>query len=154
MMLVKDYMHKNITSVSKNSALSRVIRIMKLHRLSAVPVVNSKGEYSGCVTAQDILNASVPEYMKMIGNTSFMANLDQVTSHLAGMLNENASTFIDKNCACLKPDDTMSYAADLLSRDKRTILPVVENKKHLGWITKIDIISIPLNDVEDSADIG
>ena len=65
------------------------------------------------------------------------------------MLDEKAIDFIDKNCAFLKPNDTMSYAADLLYREKRTILPVVEGKRHLGWITKIDIISIPLGNKED-----
>ena len=98
-MLVKDYMHKNITSVSENSPLRRVIRVMKLHRMSAVPIVDIKGDYAGCITAHDILNASIPEYMKMIENTSFMANLDQVTNHLSGMLDKQAIHFIDKNCA-------------------------------------------------------
>jgi hypothetical protein len=42
----------------------------------------------------------------------------------------------------------MSYAADLLYRYKRTILPVVEGKVQVGWIHKIDILYVSL-DAED-----
>lgn len=143
---VKDYMHKDTTSVNKKASLRRVIQMMKLHRLSAVPVVDKRGYFVGCITAQDVLVASVPEYMKSIQNTSFMANLDQITVHLHGMLDEVAKDFIDKNCVSVSPNDTMSYAADLLYRYKRTILPVVEDRIQLGWISKIDILSVSLDD--------
>lgn len=146
---VKDYMHKDITSVNENSTLRRVIQIMKLHRMSAVPVVDQQGFYMGCITARDILNASVPEYMKSISNTSFMANLDQITNHLRSILDEHAGNFIDKNCVSVSPEDTMSYAADLLYRYKRNILPVIEAKVQVGWISKIDILYVSLDDEDD-----
>lgn len=153
-MLVRDFMHKSITSVHETSTLRRVIRMMKLHRMSAVPVVDIQGDYIGCITAHDILTASIPEYMKLIENTSFMANLDQVTSHLESILDEKATLFIDKKCVSINPNDTMSYAADMLHRNQRFILPVVEGKKQIGWITKIDIISIPLSKEETDPEIS
>ena len=146
---VKDYMHKDITSVNENSTLRRVIQTMKLHRMSAVPIVDQQGYYIGCITTNDILNASVPEYMKSISNTSFMANLDQITVHLRSILDENAGSFLDKKCISVSPEDTMSYAADLLYRYKRTILPVVEGKVQVGWISKIDILYVSLDDEDE-----
>ncbi len=146
MKLVKDYMHKDITMLSEQSSLREVIQVMKRHRMSAVSIVDHNGYLVGCVTAQDILTASVPDYMKSMYNTSFMANIDQVTSHLRSILNTPAIYLIDKKCTFLTPTDSMSYAADLLSRDRRTILPVVDEKNQVGWITKIDIISMALDD--------
>lgn len=145
MKLVKEFMHRDITSVSENSDLSHVIKIMKRHRMGAVPFVDQKGTYIGCITAQDVLNIAVPEYMKSIYHTSFMANMDQITNHLKEMLNEKAVRFMNKKRATLNPSDTMSYAADLLYRNKRTIIPVIEGKNQVGWITKIDIISMSLD---------
>ena len=146
---VKDYMHKDITSVNENSKLRRVIKTMKLHRMVAVPIVDQQGHFKGCITARDILNASVPEYMKSISNTSFMANLDQITIHLRSILDENAGSYIDKNCISVTPDDTMSYVADLLYRYKRTILPVVEGKVQIGWISRIDILYVSLDEEDE-----
>jgi CBS domain-containing protein len=142
-------MHKDITTVDENASLRRVIRTMKLHRMNAVPIVDHQGHFKGCITALDILNASVPEYMKSISNTSFMANLDQITNHLRSILDENAGKFIGRDCISVSPDDTMSYAADLLYRYKRTILPVVEGKIQVGWISKIDILYVSLDENDE-----
>lgn len=143
-MQVKDYTYKDITSVNEDSTLRRVIKTMKLHRISAVPVINHLGEYIGCISEQDILNASVPVYMKSIYNTSFMANLDQITIHLRKLLDEKAIKFTDAKHPYVSPNDSVSYAGDLLYRTNRTILPVVEGKILIGLISRIDILSVSL----------
>lgn len=143
---VKDYIYKDISSVSENSTLRRVINTMRLHRVSAIPVVNVLGEYIGCITEQDILDAAIPLYMKSILNTSFMADLDQITGHLKGILNDKALPFVDTKYPWVSPHDSMSYAADLLHRSKGTILPVLEGKIVVGLITRIEILSVSLDD--------
>lgn len=152
MKLVQDYMHRDITSVGENSTLAEVIRIMKLHRMGAVPVVDQKGHYIGCITARDVLDAAVPDYMKSIYDTSFMANLDQVTYHLRERLNEKAIHFISRKLVSVNPGDTMSYAADLLYRHNCAVLPVIDGKNQVGWITKIDILSISLDPDNEYSD--
>lgn len=118
---------------------------MKLHRICAVPVVNQLGEYIGCICEEDILNEAVPEYMKSIYDTSFMANVLQIVRHLKSKLEEKASVFVDKDYPVIAPDDSISYAADLLYRTKRNILPVVENKILIGFITRTEILSVSLD---------
>ena len=142
---VKDYILKDISSVNENSTLRRVIKTMRLQRLSALPVVNSLGEYIGCITEQDILDAAIPTYMKQIYNTSFMADLDQITSHLQEILDNNATALIDEKYPWVSPHDSMSYAADLLYRSKGTILPVVEGKILVGLISSIEILCVSLD---------
>ena len=117
---------------------------MRLHRISAVPVVNHLGEYIGCVSDQDILKAAIPEYMKWIYNTSFMADLDQITLHLQKLLDEKAVNFVNKDYPTVAPNNSMSYAADLLFRSQGTILPVVEGKMLIGLISRLDILSVSL----------
>ena len=141
---IKDHIYKDISSVNENSTIKRVIRSMRLQRLSAVPVVNSLGEYIGCISEQDILNAAIPNYMKSIYNTSFMADLGRISSHLKDILEEKAIGFINEKYPCISPNDSMSYAADLLYRTKSTILPVVEGKTLIGLITQIEILCIKL----------
>jgi CBS domain-containing protein len=142
---VKDYILKDISSVNENSTMRRVIKTMRLQRLSAIPVVNNLGEYVGCITEQDLLDAAIPNYMKSIYNTSFMSDLDQITNHLQGILDEKAIQLIDEKYPWVSPNDSMSYAADLLYRSKGTILPVVEGKTLIGLITRIEILCISLD---------
>lgn len=143
---VKDYIFLDISCVSEISTLRRAIKTMRLNRISAIPVLSQLGEYIGCITEQNILDAAVPAYMKSIYNTSFMADLDQITVHLQSILNEPAINFIDSNYPWVTPEDSMSYAADLLYRTKGTVIPVLENKMLVGLISTIDILSVSLDD--------
>jgi predicted transcriptional regulator len=143
---VKDYIYKDISSVNENSTIFSVIRYMKLHRISAVPVVNQLGEYVGCISEDDILKASVPQYMKSLYNTSFMADIDRISAHLKDILDEKAIKYSDKKYPFVRPNDSMSYAADLLYRSSRNMIPVVEGKTLIGLVTRIEILSASLND--------
>lgn len=142
---VKDYIYKDISCVNEKSSLRRVINTMKLHRLSALPVVNMLGEYVGCISEQDILNVAVPSYMKSMLDTAFMAGLDQITIHLQKKLDENVVQFVDDAYPSVSPNDSMSYAADVMYRLKGTILPVVEGKTFVGLLTRIEILSVSLD---------
>lgn len=142
---VEDYIFRDLTSVTETSTIRRVIKTMRLHRVSALPVINSLSEYVGCITEQNILDAAVPNYMKSLNSTSFMANLDQITSHLQSILDDIALNFVDVKYPWVSPQDSMSYAADLLYRSKGTILPVLEGKTIIGLITTIEILSVSLD---------
>ena len=143
---VQEYIYKDISSVSENSTIRRVIKTMRLHRVSTIPVVNKLGEYAGCITEEDVLEAAVPEYMKSMYNTSFMADLGRITSHLTAILDNKIQAYVDNKYPYVTPKDSMSYAADLLHRSKGNILPVIEGKTVLGLITRIEILSASLED--------
>lgn len=142
---VKDYIYKDITSVNENSTIRKVISVLKLQRIRAVPVINQLGEYIGCISEKELLSAAVPEYMKSIYNTSFMANHGQITEHLKNILEDKIINYIDTKYPSLSSEDSISYAADMMYRTQRTILPVVEKKTLVGWLTRIDILSIVLD---------
>lgn len=117
---------------------------MRLHRVSIMPVVNKLGEYIGCISEEDILEAAVPDYMKKIYNTSFMANIDQIIAHLTQILDDKAIALTDVNYPYVTPDDSLEYAADILYRTKGNMLPVLESKKLVGLITLIQILSVSI----------
>lgn len=142
---VKDYLFKDLSTINEDSTIRRVINTMRLHRLRAIPVVNHFGDYIGCISEQDILEASIPSYIKSIYNTSFMADIDQIASYLHGILDERVAALVDRKYPWISPNDSMSYAADLLSRTNVPMLPVLHGKMVVGMITRIEILSISLD---------
>ncbi len=143
---VKDYLFKDLSAVNEDSTIRRVINTMRLHRLRALPVVNYLGDYIGCISEQDILEAAIPTYIKSIYNTSFMADIDQTALYLRDILDEHVAAFVDKKYPWISPNDSMSYAADLLSRTNVPMLPVLHGKMIVGMITRIEILSVALDD--------
>lgn len=143
---VIDYTYRDITTVNEDVTLRRALRTMKLHRVSLLPVENHLGEYLGCISEKQILNAAIPAYMKSIMNTSFMANLGQVIIHLKDILDHKVAEFMDVAYPTVSPDDTMSYAADILYRSMHSIMPVICDKRVLGLISRIEILAVSLDE--------
>ena len=146
MKVVRDYMAKDIISVSDQSLLRRVIQVMSRHRMCAVPVVDQLGEYKGCVSESDILSAAMPTYLKSIVNTSFLANIDLATKHLSKILDRPTLEFTDSKYPTVDPNESLSFAADLLFRSKRTVIPVVKDKTVVGLFSRLDFLSISLSE--------
>lgn len=147
-MLVKDYTYKDITAVNDDSSLFRVLTTMQRNRVSAIPIVTKTGMYVGCICEQDILNASAPNYMRMLRNTSFMVDLNKMMHHLQKILHEPAIQYIDKNYPTINCDESVAYAAELMYRSKKTVLPVLDKHQIYGLITRIDILSITLKSAD------
>lgn len=148
MMLVKDYTYKDITAVNDDASLFKVLTVMKRNRVSAVPIVTKTGEYVGCISEQDILNASVPNYMSLLRDTSFMAGLNKMMRHLQSILDKPALQYVDKNYPTVQYNDKIAYAAELMYRSKKTVLTVLDNNQVFGLITRIDLLSISLKPID------
>lgn len=149
---VKDYLFKDLSAVNEDSTIRRVIHTMRLHRLRALPVLNHLGDYIGCISEQVILEAAIPTYIKSIYNTSFMADVDQTATFLGEILDERVAAFVDSKYPWISPSDSMSYAADLLFRTNVPMLPVLKGKMVVGMITRIEILSVALDDKKEVND--
>ncbi len=142
--------YKDITAIHEDATLRRVVQTMVRHRVSAVPVVDKLGNYMGCISEQDILNAGVPDYMKLLKNTSFMANLNRNVKHLKALLEKPAFEFLDVDYPTVDGNNTISFAADLMFRTRRIVLPVLEGRRLVGLVSRIDILSVAIEKDESS----
>lgn len=145
MMEVKDFMYKDITAVNDNANLYRVITIMHRNRVCAVPILTRTGDYISCISEEDILAASAPNYMSMIKNTYFMADMNKILYNLNEKLNTPAIDYVDSNYPVVKCSDKVTYAIELMYRYKKTVIPVLENNQLVGTISRIDILSAGTN---------
>lgn len=149
---VGEYTFRDISSVYVDTPLSRVIKIMVRNHIGAVPVVNKLGEYIGCISEHDILAAAVPGYMKIMRSTLFMAEMNKTISHLKGLLDHPAKDFMDRNYPTISVNDKVSFAAETMYRLHHKILPVLEGKRLVGLLTRIDILAISLEGIDSNLD--
>lgn len=145
MKYVKDALQKDLTAVYENTSLKRVITTMKRHRINAIPVVSKTGVYLGCISEQEVLNEAVPSYMKMMRSTSFMSEINKVLSNLVEHLEKPASEFTNKNYPFLQLNDTLSHAAEIMYREKKVLLPVINKGRLAGMICRMDVIYEAIN---------
>lgn len=130
-LIVKDWMTKNVVTVTPNTTLPDAHRIMKERKIRRLPVVDDHGHLVGIVTRGDIREASPSD-----ATTLSIYELNYLLAKLT------VDKIMTKNPVTVSPDTLVKDAARLMLEHKIGGLPVVENGKVVGIITESDIFRI------------
>jgi len=113
-MMIKDIMTKEVYALSKQDTLSKAISLMVEKRFHQIPIVE-KG-YEGMVFLKDLIKSR------------------------ADPTKTKVEKFIT-NTPILKENTSVEEAIKILAESGLRALPIVENKKIVGILSEIDIIS-------------
>ncbi|MCD6552261.1 CBS domain-containing protein [Thermotoga sp.] len=115
---VSEFMNPDVVYVTPEKTLLHVKEIMRIKRISGVPVVDSEKHVIGIVSLEDIIKALEGDYIK-----------DTVGKRMT------------RNVVCLKVDDTLQDAVKTFEKYGYGRFPVVnEGNKLAGIVTKHDIV--------------
>ncbi|MFH0832637.1 MAG: CBS domain-containing protein [Candidatus Aenigmatarchaeota archaeon] len=147
-MFVSRIMTKNPISVDPCDSLEKVLDILTKNRISGCPVVDGK-RLLGVITESDIIriidvhtkihkpeSGLFPLILAVIKDEKY----DALKSALKDVLSLKVKTFMSKKAVTIDVNDDVYKAARLLNRHDIDRLPVTENKKLVGIITRWDLI--------------
>lgn len=123
-MKVKDLMTKEIIYVDKDQDLQYVLDLMKKHDVTKIPVLENK-KLVGIIT-DNIIAYKLGSVRKR----------DISTSRL------HASSVTEKEINTISPDTDIKKILKTVGQPGPTMLPVVEDHKLVGVITKADLLSL------------
>ena len=126
-MHVKDIMQKEVFLVDKDQNIQDVLKLMKKHKISRLPVINTnknrEKELVGIITEKDIaLRLGSSRYGNM------------APSHF------HVSTVMTTDPITVESTRNIGNAAEILVENKIGGLPVVDEGEIVGIITKTDFI--------------
>lgn len=144
MQTVADIMTKNVVSIKGTTTVREMAVIFESRNFGTLPVVDDTGNLTGIVSASDLVEQDRPLHMPTVislfdwiiplgGEGSLQRDLDKITAQTASEL---ASTDV----VTITPSENVSSAAEIMSSKKLHALPVVEGKKLVGMVSRIDII--------------
>ena len=145
-MLIRDLMTPDPVTVRPETTVEEVARLLLAHRINGVPVVDENRRLLGVVTAADLVYRAADERLgprescwKENFWVSFLgpmgARRDKAEGHTAA---EVMTTEVHS----VAPDMHPSIAARLMVDHHLTSLPVVEDGKVIGIISRIDLLSL------------
>ncbi len=151
-MLVKEMMARNLTTLSSSETVESAARKMIEHRISGAPVVDSEGKLVGILSDSDIL-----KHMKTVVDDEVGMRYLSGTEHALSlfiMLAEKDHEVRDsvlrrlrmaqvgkamtKRVITAKPGDSLESVAALMIENNVNRIPIVENDKLVGMVTKSD----------------
>ena len=144
--LVSEIMDANPETVTAKSSVDEVVRLLRENELPGVPVVDSDPivhhDYDGrdLVLPDDQGDLHIPHYVNLFGGTVFLEPLGRFEERLRKAFASNAGDMMTREPDTVAPDTTVREAARLIHESGHNRLPVVDDGRLVGVVTRVDVL--------------
>jgi len=121
--IVKEYMKKKLITVQPEMNIFTAIDILIKNHISGMPVVDKKGSLIGILSERDCLDLLLEDYNQ--------------SSYLKKVID-----FMSKDPVTISADASLFSVAEMLIEKNYRRLPVLDNKKLVGQISRHDILFV------------
>ncbi|NPV64806.1 MAG: CBS domain-containing protein [Methanobacteriaceae archaeon] len=151
-MKVEDAMQKNVITIKNDMKIEEAARILRENKISGAPVIDKKNRLVGMLSEGDIirllevhspkLNLILPSPLDLIELPIRMKHeYDEIVKGIKKASLTLVDEIMTRKLITVKPDQSISDAAELMDKHKIKRLPVVDDEGNLiGIITRGDII--------------
>lgn len=136
---VRDVMVEDVVSVSPSTPFKRLVDLLWINELSALPVVDSGGVLVGIVTESDLLVRAEFKTGKVHGSTRRAQLLEKLET--AAPL--TAGDVMTAPVMSVRPEATLADTARLMRTKKLRRLPVLDKAGALvGMVSQVDLLKV------------
>jgi CBS-domain-containing membrane protein len=144
MLEARDIMTTEVLTVSPETSIEELSKVLENRKIGGVPVVSREGRLVGIITQSDLVaRARELELPPAINILDFHIDL-QIPSHLfrrvEKMLGTTVGEVMSSKPVTISPDTPISQVAALMANEKVHTLPVMERGKIIGIIGKMDLV--------------
>lgn len=148
-MNVREIMSAPAIILPPTATVQAVARLMSSQQISGVPIVNEAGELLGLITELHLIvrNAPLhePQYIAVLSGLIPIHRDEhrEYKERLRMALAVTAAELMDStDVAVVSPDDDVAGAMELMSDPENSILPVLENDRVVGVVTRTDLVRL------------
>ena len=144
MLKAKDIMTTTVQSVTEETTVEELARLFAEKNHSAMPVLAEDGTLTGIVTETDLIQQDRPLHLPKVislfdwvlyleSEKNFREEVQRITARKVGDI-------CSREVAVCSPETPVSEIAELMVAKKSHLIPVVEQKKVVGVVARLDII--------------
>jgi CBS domain-containing protein len=142
---VRDVMNRNIVAVHPETPIQEVAGMLTKYNVRALPVVDGDNRVVGMVTESDLFlkekgipfsAVKLPTLFKKWVDPTHLAEIYEAASE------HTAADVMTEDVITVEPDETVGHSALLMFKHDFRTLPVVENGKLVGVISRGDFIRL------------
>jgi CBS domain-containing protein len=143
---VRDIMDPDPVTVRPETPVEEVVTALRRHELPGLPVVDQEGRVVGIVTEADLVlpddhgDLHIPHYINLFGGTIFLEPLSRFEQRLRKAFASNAADMMTSDPDSVSPDTTVQEAARIIHESGHNRLPVVEDGRLVGVVTRVDVL--------------
>ena len=138
-MLLKEIMTKEVITVTPQTPLREVGKILKEKKISGMPVVDANNDLVGIITVTDILKIlkEIYQWQQIERKTTGLKISDLVEKE---SLNKRVKDVMTKNVITVNIEDGLKKIHEEIAKLKFRHLPVVKDGYIIGMISNRDLV--------------
>jgi CBS domain-containing protein len=146
-MEVKDIMTREVITVSPETRVGEVARLISDHNFNGVPVIES-GRVIGMITENDFMTRDfakihIPSLIRIMNDLKISKRAGKDRDDLDSILSADARSIMTKDFVSIGPEDHISELIQIFHDKQVNPVPVVgDNNKLLGIVSKADILNL------------
>ncbi|MFP4499221.1 MAG: CBS domain-containing protein [Vulcanimicrobiota bacterium] len=143
-MKAKDVMETEVLTVTPDMTVKEVAQYLYDNELSALPVVEDGGKIIGIVSEEDLIyrvsRPHIPPHIELLGGIIYLENPFEMKKELKKMSAVTAGEIMTTEVHSVAPDTDISEVAELMTEKDINGVPVVDNNKIVGIVTRHDLL--------------
>ncbi|MBI4066348.1 CBS domain-containing protein [Candidatus Gottesmanbacteria bacterium] len=134
-------MSKKVTLVKPDTSLRELWKSIFIHRVNAVPVVDSKRKLVGIISKEDVLKLLYPNYEDMLEDLFTARDFEAMEDRIHELNVKKAKDIMCKRVVYTREDTPVMRALSRMIARRLNQLPVLSRKddRVVGMVTKGDI---------------
>jgi CBS domain-containing protein len=139
-MLVRDVMTIYPVHIDQNATIHRAAEIISIAEVSDVMVVDNLKNFVGVLSEGDVIRAVLPNFDEILAAGGTLNDAFQFFVHKGQELaKRRIAPLVIRDAIVLKPTDDVAMAAATMVEKQIRRLPVVEDGKLVGTVSRADI---------------
>jgi CBS-domain-containing membrane protein len=144
MLKAKDIMTRDVITVTPETGIEELAKILIEHKISGTPVVNERGELIGIVTENDLISRNkrihIPTFIRLFDAFIMLERPSKIEEEIKKMIATTVKDICTKEVITVTENTPIEDIATIMAEKKVHLIPVVDGKRVIGIIGKVDII--------------
>ena len=144
MLKAKDIMTREVITISPDTEIAQVAKLLLTKRINGVPVVNDTGELVGILCQSDLIiqqkNIPIPSLFTLLDGFIPLTSSKKLDKEVEKIMATKAEDAMTANPVSVNPDTGIEEIAALMVEKNYHTLPVVDAGKLVGIVGKEDVL--------------
>ncbi|MDM8530643.1 CBS domain-containing protein [Anaerolineales bacterium HSG25] len=151
---VRNIMTTDVISVSPGTAVSEIAKLIAEKGITGVPVINEQEEVLGVVTELDMIvrntHFKMPNFVMILDIVIHLESKRDYEERLRNVLGTRAEQIMSKPAVTIAPSASIEDLANIMVDKRMNPVPVVENGKLVGVVSRRDVIRLMAEESEQT----
>lgn len=149
MLKVKDIMTKEVITVTNETTVEELARLLIKNKISGAPVVDGSGNLTGIVTENDLISQNkrlhIPTVIRLF-DSFILFGSGRMEDEIRKMAAVTVGGICTKKVISVTEESSLEEVATLMSEKNIHLLPVVRGRAVVGIIGKANVVNAMIHD--------